>query len=279
MKTPGNKSKILLGLCGGGLLLGFGLAALMELAFDRTLKRPMDLESLNIPRMLTIPDFAESQERQDAALNLLAGAPSEPDKFPWEYRMRPYGEALRDRLMLQFHLKHMGTQAKLVALTGSSEGAGASTIACSLASSLAKASKVLLVDMGGNSKSSQPNGTLSLAEVLETENLPSLSLASAHSSELGSTQINPNRFYELIPSLRESGFDFIVFDLPPMGPTSSTLALAAFMDKVLLVIEAEVARRECVRTEFADLVAARADVSAVFNKSRSYGPKNLRTSA
>ena len=48
--------------------------------------------------------------------------------------------------------------------------------------------------------------------------------------------------------------------------------LAALLDKVLLVVEAEKDTWERVKRGYRELVAARSDVSVVLNKTRKYGP-------
>ena len=53
--------------------------------------------------------------------------------------------------------------------------------------------------------------------------------------------------------------------------------MAGFMDKILVVVEAEKSNREFVRRGYAELLAARANVSVVLNKTRSYLPKWLDT--
>jgi hypothetical protein len=50
--------------------------------------------------------------------------------------------------------------------------------------------------------------------------------------------------------------------------------MAGFMDKVLLVVEAEKSNPNAVKRAYSQL-AAKTNVSVVFNKSRSYGPKWL----
>ena len=57
----------------------------------------------------------------------------EPDHF-----IRPYSEAIRDRLVLYFEINRMNHKPKLVAVTGCSEGAGASTLAGGLAAALSE---------------------------------------------------------------------------------------------------------------------------------------------
>jgi Mrp family chromosome partitioning ATPase len=51
--------------------------------------------------------------------------------------------------------------------------------------------------------------------------------------------IIPKKFYDLVPHLKASDFDYIIFDMPPLNQTSITLATAGYMDKVVLVAEAE----------------------------------------
>jgi succinoglycan biosynthesis transport protein ExoP len=78
-----------------------------------------------------------------------------------------------------------------------------------------------------------------------------------------------------MPNLKASDFDYVIFDLPPINQISPTIGLAGFMDKVLLVVEAEKNSRELVRRWYRELVGTRADVSVVLNKVRSYVPKWL----
>jgi len=49
------------------------------------------------------------------------------------------------------------------------------------------------------------------------------------------------------------------------------------MDKVLLVVEAEKNNREVVKRGYRELIGARADVSVILNKARSYGPSWLES--
>ena len=90
-------------------------------------------------------------------------------------------------------------------------------------------------------------------------------------------QLIPKRFYDLVPHFKASSFDYIIFDMPPLSQSSATLAMATLMDKVLLVVEAGKSSQEVVKRAYAELAGAKAKVSAVFNKSRAYGPKWLQT--
>jgi len=53
--------------------------------------------------------------------------------------------------------------------------------------------------------------------------------------------------------------------------------MAAYMDKLLLVVEAEKNNRDLVKRGYAKLMAERNNVSVVLNKTRSYIPKVLDT--
>ena len=63
--------------------------------------------------------------------------------------------------------------------------------------------------------------------------------------------------------------------MPPLTQTSPTVGLAALMDKVLLIVEAEKDHRDAVKRGYRELVSARADVSVVLNKTRNYLPKSF----
>jgi hypothetical protein len=51
--------------------------------------------------------------------------------------------------------------------------------------------------------------------------------------------------------------------------------MARFMDKVLLVVEAEKTGRDAAKRGYQQLSAARANVSVILNKTPSYVPKRL----
>jgi succinoglycan biosynthesis transport protein ExoP len=240
------RKKMVVGVAGAGLALGLALSLLQELLFDRTVKRRLELETqLRIPLLLAIPNIGRNghlrlranNEAEDLVNPLSANGSSDMD--PWEsgHFIQPFCQAIRDRLILYFERNRMTYKPKLVALTGCSPGAGASTIAAGLAASLSEVcdGKVLLVDKG----------------------------------------LDPKRFYAMIAEYKASDFEYVIFDMPSLTKTGSTLAMASFMDKVLLVVEAEVSDREVVKRAYAELAGAKANVSAIFNKSRSYGPKWL----
>jgi uncharacterized protein involved in exopolysaccharide biosynthesis len=241
VKASENLGKVALAIAGAGMFLGVAIASLIELVFDRTVKRSHELEArLRVPLLLTIPYFNGNSQRlrlqnsSDSSLEDAEG--SDIVQMENGDLLRPFCEAIRDRLGLFFDLNHMAHKPKLVAVTGLAQNAGASTLAAGLANALSDGTdgKVVLVD--------KPPAT--------------------------------RRFYNMLMEFKSSDMDYIVFDMPSLGDTSSTLPLAGFMDTVLLVVEAERSNREAVKRAYEQL-AAKTKVSVVFNKSRSYVPRWL----
>lgn len=240
-KAKRDLKKVLIGLAGGGLAIGLALALLIELVLDRTIKRPFELERrLRIPLLLSIPNFGSNGHRlrlydagtdSETAIAQSTGSAAETGEL-----LRPFCEAIRDRLGLYFEMNRMTHKPKLVAVTGLSKNAGTSTLAVGLAATLSDTGdgKVLLVDK----------------------------------------PVSPKRLYDMMRDFKASDLDYVIFDMPSLGDTSSTLPMAGFMDKVLLVVEAEKSNPNAVKRAYSQL-AAKTNVSVVFNKSRSYGPKWL----
>ena len=158
--VTGTRNKLALLLAGAGLALGLVIALVSDLVLNRTVKRPLELErQLHAPLLLSIP-YTPANGR----LRLPAGAGGkelEPYRngngsngwaiAPWSvgHFIRPYCEAIRDRLGLYFELNHLTHKPKLVGVTSFSHGAGTSTLAAGLASALSETDegKVLLVDV------------------------------------------------------------------------------------------------------------------------------------
>ena len=300
-QITGLVKKMVLGLAGGGIALGIGFALLLELVLNRTVKRPLELETLlGTPLLLSIPylewtQSAASQWQESIASWRTRTRPrrhwplseqkGDSHVAPWDFDhpIRRFAETIRDRLILYFELNRMNHKPKLVAVTGCSEGAGTSTIGAGLAAALSETGdgKVLLVDMNGRPEAhsfSMGTPACSLSDALVGDPAPAgenLYLAVAGSADGRQTQVIPKRFYDLMPHLKASDFDYIIFDMPPLGQTSVTLPMARFMDKVLVVAEAEATDRDFVKRAYTELLSCRADVSVILNKVRSYGPKRL----
>ncbi len=302
LREVGKLKKILLGLAGGGLALGIALALLFELMLDRTIKRPLELETrLHIPLLLSIPYIQRDTVLQLRSKNrangtLPKGLPSagagNGSVAPWDisHFIRPFAEAIGDRLGLFFELHNLKHKPKLVAVTSFSEGAGTSTVAGGLAAALSETGdgKVLLVDINVNGAEVHPffegKHAHSLGAALErTDSLASASdnlyLAMLAPPDAEPAQRGVKRLYDLLPGLKASDFDYVIFDMPPVSQTSPTVAMARFMDKILVVAEAEKSNIDFVQRAYGQLLAGKgkADVSAIFKKARAYGPKQIQS--
>lgn len=299
-------TKIILGLAGGGVAMGLGLAFLIEMLFSRKVSRPIEIQTrLQLPLLLSIP-YVRRKERGGLLLGHDATVPrigsgeetttavTVVDEVPFETPNRklghfilPYSETIRDRIIFNFEINNLTHKPKLVAVTGLSEGAGASTVAAGLAKSFSEipGTKVLLVDLSSFHPEDNPlfgeiprhslNGALHLARNTKfRENPQNLYYASATArrDETGLTTFSPVHLYELMPHLQASQYDYIVFDMPPVDQTSRTLTMAGLMDKVLLVLDAENTSRDGLMWGYSELVKGRADVSCIFNKTRSHVP-------
>jgi uncharacterized protein involved in exopolysaccharide biosynthesis/Mrp family chromosome partitioning ATPase len=292
----GKRDKIALMLAGGGIAMSIGLAVLTELVLNRTVKRPVELENqLGTPLMLSIPYSRPMKrlqqprkKRRGTSELIVPSGNGHSGVASWEvdHFMRPYAEAIRDRLNLYFELNRMTHKPKLVGVTGFTEGAGSSTLAASLAASLSEMGdgKVLLVDVnlgvGGVHPFFEGRPAYSLSTALQPSSSmdsasENLYLATVAPPTAGPMQVALKRFFDLMPNLKASDFDYIIFDMPPLNDTNPTLGMARFMDKLLLVVEAEKSGRDVVKRGYTQLSAARANVSVVLNKTRSYIPRAL----
>jgi succinoglycan biosynthesis transport protein ExoP len=297
--------KVVGGLAGAGVAIGLGLAFLIELLFDRRIKRPTEIQArLQLPLLLSIPYI----RRKDRGGLMLAHEPNVPrignngvvngaildPKLTPEMAVRkanhfilPYSETIRDRIIFNFEVNNVTHKPKLVAVAGLSEGAGSSTIAAGLAKSFSEinGAKVLLVDLSSFHPEDNPifgevprhtlTGALQLAkgpQFKRGDQSLYYASATARRDETGLTTFSPMHLYEMMPHLQSSDYDYIVFDMPPIDQTSRTLTMAGLMDKVLLVLDAENTSRDALKWGYSELAKGKADVSCIFNKSRSHAP-------
>ena len=267
-----------------GLALGLGLAFLRELVFDQSIRSAMEIETrLQLPLFMSIPLLSDRQPIKLLTAGAEEGsseASARPQRAPWEvsHFIRPYSDALRDRLIMYFQLKNIHHKPKLVAVTSCSEGAGATTLAASLAASLSETGdgKVLLVDMNVARPEMHPFFRGNLASSLSDLFLPgekpshgqydNLFLATGTERNGELTPLVPAKFYEMLPRMRSSDFDYIIFDMPAVKQTSSTVALSGFMDKVLLLVEPGKTNRDAVKRATELMRQQHADVAGVVNR-------------
>jgi Mrp family chromosome partitioning ATPase len=202
-------------------------------------------------------------------------------------RLNSYYDALRDRLVIYFESVNLTRKPKLVAVTSTHRGAGVSTIASGLAASLSETGdgRVLLVDMNQENGTAQQffrgHANCKLDDALESEKRTgamvqeNLYVVTENTVADRLPRALPKRFASLIPKLKASDYDYIIFDMPPVSPTSVTARLAGFMDTVMLVIESEKTHQQVVLQANALLAQSKANVTAVLNKTRHYIPARL----
>jgi polysaccharide biosynthesis transport protein len=288
-----NVNRAAAGLAVGGIAVGLAWAFIIELFIDRTIRRPRDIErDLKLPLFLTIPRLGKDPRRksddklgQPRLLQLPAGdGPNRAELAVSDTSigLQVFHETLRDRLISYFESRNLTHKPKLVAVTGLEQNAGVTTVAAGLARSLSETGEgnVLLVDMTAAQGSSmhfvQGKATCGLDELLVTrqnahvhENLYVVA-GGNNSDQL--TRNMPQRFSKLVPKLKASDFDYIIFDMPAVSQISITPRLASFMDMVLLVVESEKTDRDVVQRSSELLARSRAPVGVVLNKTRSYVP-------
>jgi polysaccharide biosynthesis transport protein len=299
----------LVGIAFGGCVgMGLGLAFALDMVLDRTVRRRTDVEKhLRVPVFLTIPDmnwsgglrFGRDKQEEPTEPRLLlppaaesggegvAGLPILATQA--SNSLQGYADGLRERVMTFFSINNMDMKKpKLVAVTGCARGAGVSTLATGLAASLSKTGdgNVLLVDMNQDQGVAHSfykgRPGCGLTDVLEPESRADaqvqekLFLAAIGRGENDKmTKVEATRFTQIVPRLKASDYDYIIFDMPPVTQTSVTPRLASHMDITLLVLESEKTGQQAATRATALMKEARCNVAAVLNKFKPHVPQEL----
>lgn len=297
--------KVVIGLAASGIGVGLGIAFIIELLFDRRIRRPTEIQArLQIPLLLSIPYLKSkygklsmtpknkliSQEITDGGRSKSLRSDRSTDDTeprPISSQMAYYFEIIRDRIIFNFKVNNLIHRPKLIAVAGLSSGAGTSIIATGLARSLAeiRGTKVLLVDLSSSLYSDSLNGISKQVNTLEgalqlacepgfRDSKETFYRAVSNSSMDGQRirGFSSVQLHDLIPKLQACDFDYVVFDMETVNQTSRTITMAGMMDKVILVLDAENTTRDLLTWGYTELVKSKADVSCVFNKSRSFSP-------
>jgi Mrp family chromosome partitioning ATPase len=301
------------GILLGGLFLALAVPFLIEFYIDQTVKRPSDVESkLGVPFFVSMPKIktkakvamlkaekkvpllpqsvGEVPSPEASAPSPQPSPPSSGHIAPWDERhaLRPFFETLRDRLTTYFEVINLTHKPKLVAVTSCREGAGVTTTAAGLASALSETGdgNVLLVNM--NDRDGEAHHfyrgklTCGLEAALEKDKRnaaciqDNLFIAKDRDINDNLPRVLPKRFSHLVPKMRASDYDYIIFDMPAMSQISITPRLARYMDMVLLVIESEKTDRDAAKRATNLLLESKSNVGVVLNKSRDYLPRRLQ---
>jgi Mrp family chromosome partitioning ATPase len=295
----------------GGFFGGLALAFFIELFLDRSIKRPTDVETkLRLPLFISIPAIVTNgdphvttigkrlllrdttnKERETAAQVVSHQVPG-TDLEHRQHPFRRFSEGLRDRLIVYFETRNLNHKPKLVAVTSCGKGAGVSTVAASVAASLSETGdgNVLLVNISGQEGAAQQfykgKPGYSLDEALSSKaptsdtNQGAFVKANLYTTveQSGGDMLPanlPKKISTLMPKLKASEYDYIIFDMPPVNQTSSTARLSGLMDMVLLVIEAEKTNQDVVKRVNQLLAESKATVGTVLNKTKNYVPSRL----
>ncbi len=273
--------KATLGVLALFLAAAFGLPFAIELFLDQSVKRPADIRAnIDLPVFISLPNLKRQgnvrvlSPAKEVPLLSENGerAPGEPARptalvptganghiTTWDDRheLRPFFEAMRDRLMTYFEMINLTHKPKLVAVTSCGEGRRSDAPPLSGWPPRFRRpgdGNVLLVSMdmqdGEAHHFYKGKLTCGLEEALEKEKRDealvheNLYLAKELGANDALPRVLPKRFSHLVPKMRASDYDYIIFDMPPVSQISITPRLARFMDMVLLVVESEKTNRE-----------------------------------
>ena len=234
-------------------LVGLGLALALIVIFewiDDRLARPEEVqELLGTEIMAVIPRLSRKQRTKKA------------EEIP------VYAEAYRT-LSANLNIAHIDKPFKLVMITSALAGEGKSTVAINLASFLVMAGKrVLLVDANLRSPaldayfqldrypehaSASPETWTRIEEKLETQqtetDIPNLHVLTAAVLGPDFTNLLQSPWVDqLFEHFRKASFDYIIFDTPPLLPVADAQILAAYVDALVLVVDAAKTPRKVLR--------------------------------
>jgi succinoglycan biosynthesis transport protein ExoP len=235
-----------------GLLLGIGLAFLIELLND-LVRTPKDVAThLHIPLLGIIPDTEEDEQVEGI----------EPALVVRQAPNSILSESYR-RTRTNLKLSEPGGKAKTILITSGGAKDGKTTVAVNLATTLvAEGKKVLLIDtnlrrpginaiFAGEQAATQTNAGLSnllagqcdLQQAIRPSGMEGLTVI-----ESGPMPTNPaevlgsEAMQRLIGQLRDS-YDYVIIDGPPVLLASEAKLLAKYVDGTILVFNAAVTRR------------------------------------
>ncbi|MBL9167552.1 MAG: hypothetical protein JNN07_07400 [Verrucomicrobiales bacterium] len=282
------------------------LAFILDLFLDQSIRRPSEVEKkAGVPLFISIPENAELASPKARKLLPAGGeptavkAPSDSPAAAGEVmpvvlptvtesaELQPLFETLRDRLVAFFDAHQLTHKPKLLGITGCHAEAGVTTVVAGLAASLSNSGdgNVLVVDMkedgGAVQQFFRGKPQLGLVDVLEgsrrneAQVQDNLFVVSEQDVTGNLPKILHKRFLGLLPKLKLSSYDYILFDLPPMSQTSIAPRVARFMDMVLVVAESERTNAAVLRQSAQILSDTGTHVGAVLNRTRQYVPESL----
>jgi capsular exopolysaccharide synthesis family protein len=252
-----------------GLLLGIGLAFLVELLND-LVRTPKDVATyLHIPLLGMIPDTEEDEQVEDI----------EPAFVACQAPRSILSESYR-RARINLKLSESGGKAKTILITSGGAKDGKTTVAVNLATTLvAEGRKILLIDanlrrprlhtiFAGEKDGTQVRAGLSnllagqcdLQQTIRPSGMEGLTII-----ESGPMPANPaetlgsEAMQRLIGQLRDS-YDYVIIDGPPVLLASEAKILAKYVDGTILVFNAAATRRGTGLRTLGELKQVNADI-------------------
>jgi polysaccharide biosynthesis transport protein len=291
MKLYKMMAMALFGMIGAGIALAF----VTEMFLDGSVKRAKDVElKSHIPLFVSIPQFGTNgrslklsrKQLKNGHVQDATGLIRKGEIVPWESAdpMFEYYEALRDRVVMSYDGDPR--KPKIVAVTSCNKGAGTTRVSTGLAAALSRDVQrhVLYIGLEKNK----------VAVTAFYKGRPKAEFSPENSENTNSNELLPPDLYtlskvghrpegtsivqtfcDMIPRLRTSDYDYIIFDLPPVTETSGSLRLASQMERTLLVIESEETQKGKVDRVRELLSESDSRLFAVLNKTKSYGPAFL----
>ena len=239
-----NSNRVKLYALGGvaGLGAGLLLAFLLEY-FKPGVKTSTEIEqSFGLPVVGFIPFMSQRKSRGASYYQSLDRLVTEPFSH--------LSEAVR---AMRVHLQLSSANSKVILITSALPGEGKSTAAMLLAASCASSGKkTVLLDCDFRLRSTSEvllrrkhepglseflSGTAKLTDIITQGPVTKINLIPAGSTPSNSADLLMSQgMLDLIAVLR-SGFDYVIMDAPPLLPVVDALALAAGVDKILVVVE------------------------------------------
>jgi succinoglycan biosynthesis transport protein ExoP len=272
-----NKLKFTLAAMLLGLVGGAGIGYLREIA-DRSFRHGRQIEALlDLPLICAVPLITEdkaSSRRGKSNLGSVKSAPQAKAKpelpsdrlvdYAVTAPMSGFAEALRS-IKLSSDMQAPSAGARVIGFVSSFPGEGKSTISKNFASLLALSGfRTILIDADlrahGLTRYVDRDNQHGLVEVLNGEHPLEdvLRKEIASGLEILLSVVNQDFFNSaellssgpmnnLLASLRRN-YDYVILDLPPMGPVVDALAVAPQIDSAILIVEWGKTPRQSVKT-------------------------------